>query len=465
MQQLSFKNRIAFNYILTTALLIFGVFGVLYSLVRLTFYNDIDANIGIEVSNHLSEIKINARTYCLSHKEEWKEREHNTVDVNPVFITFMDPKGRVLEKSPNLKMDLLHLHTAVKDTQLFDTTLSGDKIRQVQVPILSEQGVKVGYIIVAMSLEGASVVLKKLAQVLLIAYPLILVLLFFIARFIAGRSIKPISAIIKTSNVITKDHLTARIALPQNKDELYTLSKTINQLLDRIEYAIAREKQFTSDASHELRTPLTVLKGTLEVLIRKTREPEEYHQKIRFCITEVDRLNDLVDQLLLLARFENQNKPLLSEKVSLNALFLDGIAHYSEDITQKNLQLQTNFTQDYYIYTDRDLFTILVSNLLSNAVKYSNPNGMLRISIHQQAGTTECHITDTGIGIASQDLDNVFHPFFRSHATAHPEVKGTGLGLSIVKKIALLLDISLAVTSKLNQGTTVILKLSTSELK
>jgi len=158
-----------------------------------------------------------------------------------------------------------------------------------------------------MSLQDATMVLHNLLKTMVILYPLILLLLFIIARIIAGKSIKPISAIIKTSNIITKDNLKSRIQLPQNQDELYILSQTINSLLDRIENTIEREKQFTSDASHELRTPLTVIKGTLEVLIRKPRQHEEYIEKINFCISEVNRLNHLVDQLLLLARFENQN--------------------------------------------------------------------------------------------------------------------------------------------------------------
>jgi sensor histidine kinase YesM len=93
-----------------------------------------------------------------------------------------------------------------------------------------------------MSLEDASMVLQNLSEVLIIAYPLILIVLFLIARFIAGRSIKPISSIIETSNIITKDNLSSRIPLPQNRDELYVLSKTINNLLDRIENTIEREK-------------------------------------------------------------------------------------------------------------------------------------------------------------------------------------------------------------------------------
>src|SRR5512139_762628 len=95
-----------------------------------------------------------------------------------------------------------------------------------------------------------------------------------------------------------------RIELPANKDEIYTLTSTINQLLDRLEDAVLREKQFTSDASHELRTPLAAIKGTLEVLIRKPREVEQYESKISYCIIEVDRMSTIIDQLLMLARYD-----------------------------------------------------------------------------------------------------------------------------------------------------------------
>jgi signal transduction histidine kinase len=172
--------------------------------------------------------------------------------------------------------------------------------------------------------------------------------LFFIARLIAGRSIKPVVAITETSSMITRDNLTDRIVLPQNKDELYVLSKTINDLLDRIENAVEREKQFTSDASHELRTPLAILKGTLEVLVRKPRNQSEYEEKIGFCVKEIDRLNQLVDELLLLARFENQKLNAKNEDVYLNALVLDVLANHSQSIKKNKISIISTFEKEYY---------------------------------------------------------------------------------------------------------------------
>lgn len=464
MQQFSFKNRIAFNYIITTALLIFVVFTVIYSIVRLSVYSHINSDISIEVGHHLKEIDISENSFHLTHEDEWKEREHNTVDVNPVFIQFLDQDGKLIEKSPNLKKQTLLLNDQVEENELFDTKLLGNKIRQIQVPIISH-GKRVGYLLIAMSLEGASIVLQNLSEILIIAYPLILLILFLIARFIAGRSIKPISAIIETSNIITKDNLKSRIPLPQKKDELHVLSKTINNLLDRIETAVEREKQFTSDASHELRTPLTVIKGTLEVLVRKPRTAIEYQDKINFCVAEVDRLNYLVDQLLLLARFENQKQSLKIEHLYLNAVVLDTLSRHSSKILAKEIQIVTNFSEDFYINTDYYLFSIIINNLISNALKYSSKNTTLAITISKGINTIECSIVDSGIGIDSKDVGKVFNSFFRSDATEHPEIKGTGLGLSIVKKLCALLTIDIHISSQKNVGTSVILSLHEEEFK
>lgn len=457
MQQLSFKNRIAFHYIVSTALLIFVVFFAIYSIVHFSVYNHVNNDINKEVKNHLNEIKINGDSFYLIHIEEWKEREHNTVDVNPVFVQFLGNNKQLLEKSPNLKNEVLAFKVDVENNSLFDTQLSTNKIRQIQVPITSNKKT-IGYLMIAMSLEDATMVLQNLLEILLIAYPLILVILYFIARFIAGRSIVPISTIIETSNRITKDNLSSRIALPQKKDELFVLSETINNLLDRIETAIDREKKFTSDASHELRTPLTVIKGTLEVLIRKPRTEEEYHEKIIYCVTEVDRLNHLVDQLLLLARYENQSESIHLEEICLNSVISEVISRFSNNIELKSIQVTTCFTKDYYCNTDRYLLSIIISNLLSNALKYSKAKDSLSVELVETNSVLECHITDTGMGIAQEDLKNIFDQFYRSKSSHHPEIKGTGLGLSIVHRLSNILNIAVSIKSEEGFGTTVILR-------
>jgi len=333
--------------------------------------------------------------------------------------------------------------------------LNEKAIRQIQIPLFDKNR-KVGYLFVAMSLDEATLILSNLRNTLFVTFPLILGLLFFIARLIAGRSIKPVTLITETSRRITKDNLKDRMILPQNKDELFVLSRTINELLDRIEKAVEREKQFTSDASHELRTPLTVLKGTLEVLIRKPRTQTEYEEKINFSISEVNRLNYLVDQLLLLARFENHKQSLRIENVYLNAIILDVLALYSNEINEKQIAILHDFSKDYFINSDNYLVSTIISNVISNAIKYSNQNGKISIDLSVKDSKTICSISDNGIGIAKEDLDKIVNPFYRSNPTLNPDIKGSGLGLSIVERITQLLDIEFKIESEVNIGTQVI---------
>lgn len=441
---------------ISTALLIFVVFCVIYAIVRFSINIKVNNDIKIEVAKHLKEIEVKENCVLLIREKQWKKIQFNKVDISPAFIQFVDELGTLVDKSPNLKQKKLNYYPEAINNVLFDGKLENTSVRQIQVPLYQYTKI-IGFMIIAISVEDSAMVLNNLFFILIIAFPLIILVLFLNARFIAGRSINPISSIINTANIITKDNLKSRISLPQNKDELHLLSMTINNLLDRVENAIEREKQFTSDASHELRTPLSVIKGTLEVLIRKPRNLEEYKEKINFCINEVNRLNLLVDELLLLARFENQKKSLKIETVSLNALFLDTISRNLSVINEKKINCEVLFSKDFYVQTDAYLFSIIVNNILTNAIKYTKPNGLIIFNISEENNKTICTISDNGIGIASEDLLKIFDQFYRSKSNQHPEIKGTGLGLSIVNRLCVLLQIEIQIESKENEGTKVIL--------
>ena len=454
MLSLSYKNRIAINYIISTALLISIVFYFIYQIIDYSVNIHINDYIQKEVSEHIEQIKIDDNNIYLIQVDEWREIANNTVNVNSVFVQFLDVNDKLIDKSPNLKGLQLQLYDVQFDNQFIDTYLNKKPIRQIQVPLLKNKKI-VGRLFIAISLDEATMVLKNLEETLFIIFPLILLLLFFVARFIAGKSIIPVQLITEISSKITKDRLHDRIVLPQNKDELYVLSKTINDLLDRIENAVEREKQFTSDASHELRTPLAVLKGTMEVLVRKPRNQSEYEEKINFCIKEVDRLNTLADQLLLLARFEKQNTK--SETIYLNALILDVLSHYSQTINDKKIAIKYSFEKDYYATSDNYLLSIIISNLLSNAIKYSEESGEIIIALLEENDSVFCTITDNGIGIAKEDLDKIFNAFYRSQALNHSDIKGIGLGLSIVKRLCDLLKIQIKIENNLEKGVAFIL--------
>lgn len=458
----SFKNRIAFNYIVSGSILIAIVFLFIYNIVKYSVNKHVNEEIQEELFKHLDDVSTDSNDTYLIQVDQWRAREHNSIRVNPVFVQFYDNNKEVIDKSPNLKDSNLKLFNDSNNI-FIDTKLNDIPLRQIQTAIINK-GEVVGYLVVAMSLEDFEIVLI-LKNILLITFPLILILLFLIARFFAGRSIKPVRTIIDTSSQITKDNLQTRIPLPQNKDELYVLSKNINDLLNRIENAIDREKQFTSDASHELRTPLAVIKGTMEVLIRKPRNQQEYEEKIQFCISEVNRLNHMVDQLLLLARFENQKQNVKQETIYLNALILDNLTRFSEKTENKKIKIVADFTEDFYVQSDNYLVSIIFSNLISNAIKYSNDNGKIELKLEKTSTDIIFTIADNGVGISEQDLNKIFNSFYRSDVTNHPDIKGTGLGLSIVKRLCDLLKIKISVESKINEKTKFTLIFSLAKLK
>nr|HQU71327.1 histidine kinase dimerization/phospho-acceptor domain-containing protein [Calditrichia bacterium] len=320
MKNLSFRNRIAFRFMVATALLVTLVFAAIYGVVYESVYRHIDGDLQAEGNEVLTNLVILNEGFVFASEGEWKEREHTQIEVNPTFVQVVDPHGRIVRKSGNLFQDELQFDSLQTGGRFFNAKLSRAPVRQVQIAIVNAAGAPVGYIILAAPLKDAELVLNNLLAVLAVLFPIIQVVLFWISRLMAGRSILPVENIITTAERITRENLRERMDLPVHQDELYRLSATINQLLDRLEDSLLREKQFTADASHELRTPLSAVMGTLEVLARKPRSVEHYQTRIGESIRELKRMSDLIDRLLMLARYDSEKlKPQL-KPVEMRAL-------------------------------------------------------------------------------------------------------------------------------------------------
>ncbi len=456
---LSFRNRIALHYMIATAIIVAVVFSVVFFVVQETVYHNLDNDLTYEAEKHTDEIKILGDSIQFINKEEWAEIEHLEIDVNPVFIQIFDKNGNLMDKSPNLKGDELPFRKQEQFGGHFNEILNKKPIRQIQIPIEQNGKIK-GYVVAAMSLESSNMVFLKLKNVLIISYLLLLAGLYFISRFLAGRSIVPIRNIIETTNRITKNNLNERVNLPDHKDELFDLSSSINELLQRIENAIQKERQFTSDASHELRTPLSSLRGTLEVLIRKPREQFEYEEKIKYSLSEIDRMTAIIEQLLVLARLDsNSNTNNIVSKTtiheSLPILIDEILSRYKNEIFAKNLTLDLHMELQNETMAQKYYANLILDNMIGNAIKYSTKNSNLQITVTDTETGIICEIKDEGIGIKREDIDKLFNPFFRSDALNHRDIFGNGLGLSIAKKAADAINAKLFVESELGVGTTV----------
>ena len=244
--------------------------------------------------------------------------------------------------------------------------------------------------------------------------------------------------------------------LPEHRDELYDLTKTINDLLSRIEKSLVQQKQFTSDASHEIRTPLSAIRGTLEVLKRKRREPQVYEEKITDIISQVDRLDALLDQLLQIARIESGITLHNKETVNLRTVISALIEKWKPVSAEKKISLQLDVPENAVVSADKFYLELIVDNLISNAIKYGKENGS--VLIKWESSLAKLTVQDDGIGISAEHLPNIFNSFYRTDESRSSVIKGNGLGLSIVKKLADLQQISISVTSEMGKGSSFILQ-------
>ncbi len=446
---LAFKERLAFLYLISTAGIILLLFLVIVITVKKSVFQQLDHDIYTEAVKHYGDIRITNGIVSFD-KSAWLEPEHRMVEVNPVFVEAVDSKGGIIARSPNLKTDSLRFNPGFSG-KFINCTLADNPIRQYQITI-EKDGKRYGYLMVAMSLNGAQMVLKKLKTTLWFAFPVVLLVLFLWARFFAGKSIQPVTTIIRTAEKITRNNLGERIPLPPNKDELYHLVNTINRLLDRIEQAVEREKQFTSDAAHELKTPLQVMKGNMGILIRKPRDEKEYREEIRHCLSETDRMAHLVDQLLLLARFESQKKALDIRPVALDDLVDQVIRKKLWQIEEKKLNLKLDIGELISVNSDPYFLHIRWENLFSNTVKYTPVQGKVVLSIGNENNYPYLSIRDNGPGIKPEEKEKIFNRFYRSGSTEYPDIKGTGLGLSIVKRLCEILQLDLLIESETGKG-------------
>ena len=455
---LSIRNRISFFYVSATAVIILLLLFIIYTVVRKTAYDNIDRRLQYEADDILDDIDTAKDFIFFKDTTEWNEQEHKAVEVYPTFIEITDDQGKIVKKTSNLKDLILSVTPDPRSKDNFDTELSDKQIRQQQLTILNNNGKVTGYLVIAMPLEGTSLVVENLRYVLTYSFPVLLLLLFLVSRAIAGRSIAPLQNVTKDAENITKENLDRRISFPKNKDEIFRLTETINSLLDRLEDAVLREKQFTSDASHELRTPLSIIKGTLEVLVRKPRETGYYESKISYCINEVDRISEIIDQLLVLARYESGSLLPVIRKIDLNESINYCILRLDEYARDHNIKIRFDNTGKNFVKADPSMLDLILENLLSNSIKYAGESKDVEICVQITGEETVCFIKDHGIGIKEEQLARIFDRFYRSDEARNSQIGGHGIGLAIVKRLCDVQNIQISFESKSLKGTTAVIK-------
>jgi len=302
--------------------------------------------------------------------------------------------------------------------------------------------------------------LSSLATFMSISFVVSLVVIFFLGRGFAGRALAPIAALNDQVDRITAQDLHQRVneghLRTSERDDLTRLARTFNRLLARLEASFEGQRTFVRNASHELRTPLTSSIGELQVLLTRERSPEAYREGAASVLGELHQLKTLINNLLDMAQAEG-NVPL-TEEVRLDELLWEvreAVAPAQRARVQVDLGDLAELPDDpaaFVIMGHRGLLARALGNLVDNALKYSADGQRVLISLRcQPGGGCVVRVADAGVGIAPDELEQVFQPFFRSAAVRG--VVGHGVGLPLAQRIAALHGGVLALRSEAGRGT------------
>jgi len=249
--------------------------------------------------------------------------------------------------------------------------------------------------------------------------------------WIAGRVLRPISTITAAARRASDQHLGERVALRGPRDELKELADTFDAMLDRLDAAFSSQRAFIANASHELRTPLTAMRTAIEVTLAKPAPSNEQLRTMAEKIRKgVERSEQLVDALLVLARSENALPP---EPVDLAVAVEDAFELSAGEVRERSLQLETAL-EPAELSGDRVLIERLVGNLVDNAVRHSDSGGSIWVSTGVENGRARLRIANTGPILEPEVVPQLFEPFRRIHERVGTD--GLGLGLAIVRAVA-----------------------------
>lgn len=397
-----------------------------------------------EISFHL----IGPKDALDVYRYAWHEPHHTHREqrVDPFFVQVFDTSNTLLHASANtftFSADAYPNHLLRQQTGAdhFVKSLQIIHVDEARLyygiyPIKNQQGQTLGYLQVARYEPGIASTLRNTAMALVLGLGGFLCGLLLLTNWVAGRVVAPLQAITQATHALTPQQLNQRIPLPNHADrETYRLAETINQLLSRIEASFKEIKRFTSNAAHELRTPLTVLRGHIDVALRRPRSVVSYQSTLQLLAEEVDGMSKMMNNLLVLARLDRDQFTVRRSLISLVDVVEASIEAHQTSVLCAGLQLETRLETSVMLDGHAGLLREAIDNVLDNAIKYT-PKGKIRISLE----TPEKHkailsFQDTGLGIPEEEIPHLTDRFYRAEEIQGSGISGSGLGLSIVAQI------------------------------
>ncbi|GAB2606584.1 sensor histidine kinase [Spirosoma areae] len=297
--------------------------------------------------------------------------------------------------------------------------------------------------------------LSALQQILLLANLLGFTLIVLAGWYFSGRVLQPISQIVDEVEQITATHLDKRVNEGNRRDEIAQLAMTFNQMLFRLEDAFVSQRSFVAHASHELRTPLTNMLGTLETSLRYDQNPADWHDSMEIAVDELKKVIALTNGLLGLAKVTDGTVALTA--VQVDDCLLTAIGQVQAKYPGRSLPLRfiTAEEESFTVKGNATLLTTAFLNVLDNACKYSTEAVSIRLKVNKEQVIVT--VVDQGRGIAEADAPHILDPLYRGKNS--DGVPGYGIGLALTQKIIDLHQGSIQITSDVDQGTSVAIRL------
>ena len=348
------------------------------------------------------------------------------------------PDGRVVDSTPQLQgtpvLSQAELERAATQPAFFERDrLPGIEgaARLLATPAEDARGRDV-VAVVGSSLDDRDEALASLATLLLVGGPIALLVTSLVGYGVAAVALRPVEAMRRRAAEVSADDPSERLPVAPASDEVSRLGETLNLMLDRLEAALERERRFVDDASHELRTPLALNKTELEVALRYASDEGELRAAIGSSIGEIDRLIQLAEDLLVVARSDEKGLALKLERVPVQGLLERVRERFSARAAQLARLLVVEDAGELTVDGDRLRLEQALTSMIDNALRYGG--GQINLRAEAASGRIALHVTDRGPGFPPGFADRAFERF----ATADPArgLGGSGLGLAIVETIA-----------------------------
>ena len=467
---MSYPSRMALAFALTSLMTVLVLVGVV-SVVWGTVFSDYTRSNIVEIANSAAE------KLATSYEENgnWTVGELRTVATSSLVsddlgMQIVNKKGVVVydDSWPSASAT-----ADVRESESPSNSSSGKKASHspvspaptdsdsvANVEIITSSGEHVGQVKLwaigsdALLTKADSAFREKTFNAMALAAVVAVCISVVIGSLVSRMLTKPIHRITSTAKQIRDGDLSARTGL-RGDDEIDQLGETFDEMATSLEKDMKHEKRLTSDVAHELRTPLMAMLATVEAMQDGVYPTDDEH--LETVASETRRLARLVQQMLDLSRMENSTAPLNLEPVDM-VPFVRSIVNAQERLfVDRDLRLRfADETQghDDVVEADPDMITQCVINLMSNAMRYTPEGGWVVVSVLSDRKHVSIAVSDTGIGIAKDDLSRIFGRFWRADASRAREAGGLGVGLAVTKQVVERHHGYISVESELGKGTT-----------